>query len=220
MSAPEIVLDEGGVRVERVVTHGVFELDGGRWEVDNNVWLVGNDDECVVIDAAHSAGPIVEAIGGRRVAALLLTHGHNDHINAVNEVLRQTQAAAYLHPGDTMLWHEVYDTAPDEELADGRSIEVAGLELTVLHTPGHSPGAVCFQAPTLGAVFTGDTLFEGGPGATDGRSYTDYDLIVASITSKLFVLPDPTRVFTGHGDSTTIGSERARQSGWKRPAGA
>ena len=87
-------------------------------------------------------------------------------------------------------------------------IEVAGTTLTVLHTPGHAPGAVCFYAPDLGCVFTGDTLFQGGPGAT-GRSFSDRPTLEASIRAKLFALPDDTVVHTGHGEDTTIGAERA-----------
>jgi hydroxyacylglutathione hydrolase len=86
----------------------------------------------------------------------------------------------------------------------------------VLHTPGHAPGAVCFYAPALGAVFTGDTLFNGGPGAT-GRSYSDHDTIVASIRSRLLSLPPETIVHTGHGDDTTIGAEAAGADGWTKP---
>ena len=85
---------------------------------------------------------------------------------------------------------------------------VAGTEVQVLHTPGHAPGAVCFHVPELGAVFTGDTLFQGGPGAT-GRSFSDADQIVASIRARLFELPADTVVHTGHGDDTTIGAELA-----------
>jgi len=103
-------------------------------------------------------------------------------------------------------------THPDElwdvDLADGQVVEVAGLALRVIHTPGHAPGAVCFYAEELGRLFTGDTLFNGGPGAT-GRSFSDYDTIVASIKGRLFTLPDETVVHTGHGESTTIGAEKA-----------
>jgi glyoxylase-like metal-dependent hydrolase (beta-lactamase superfamily II) len=86
-------------------------------------------------------------------------------------------------------------------------LTVAGDEVRVLHTPGHAPGAVCLHVPALGAVFTGDTLFAGGPGAT-GRSFSDFPTIVASIRDRLFPLGDDTVVHTGHGDDTTIGAER------------
>jgi glyoxylase-like metal-dependent hydrolase (beta-lactamase superfamily II) len=112
-----------------------------------------------------------------------------------------------LHPADLPVWRLTHADPPDGELADGQQIPIADIALEVLHTPGHSPGAVCFYSPDLGVVFTGDTLFNGGPGAT-GRSFSDHDQIVASITDRLLTLPDETVVKTGHGDDTTIGAER------------
>ena len=118
-------------------------------------------------------------------------------------------APILLHPDDRPLWELTHtDELWDVDLADGDAIEVAGTTLRVIHTPGHAPGAVCFHAAELGCVFTGDTLFNGGPGAT-GRSYSDKDLLVATIRERLLGLPDETVVHTGHGDDTTIGAERA-----------
>lgn len=208
------VLGKGSpVRVDRVVTHGTFNLDGGSWEVDNNVWVVGNDTECVVIDPAHDGRPIVKAVGKRTVVAILCTHAHDDHISALGEVSDATRGKSYLHPEDRVLWDRVYPVTPDRELADGDTISVAGVTLQVLHTPGHSPGACCFYSPELGMVFTGDTLFQGGPGAT-GRSFSDFDTIIASISDKLFHLPAGTVVHTGHGDSTSIGVEAPHLPEW------
>lgn len=204
-------------RVEKVITSGTFELDGGSWEVDNNVWIVGDDSECIVIDAGHDAAPILEAIGSRTLRAVVCTHAHNDHVNAAAEVADAKQAPIWVHPDEAPLWQMTYpDRAPDGALAHGQVITVAGTELTVLHTPGHAPGACCLHAPGLGVVFSGDTLFNGGPGAT-GRSYSDYPTIVASITEKLLSLPSETVVHTGHGDDTTIGAEAGRRSGWEDP---
>ena len=107
------------------------------------------------------------------------------------------------------IYEEKCDLSPDGELFDGETIAIAGETLRVLHTPGHAPGAVCVYAPGLGAVFTGDTLFNGGPGAT-GRSFSDHDTLVSSIRAKLFKLSDDTVVKTGHGDDTTIGAEKER----------
>ncbi len=194
-------------RIERLVTSGTFSLDGGTWDVDNNVWIVGDADECIVIDAPHDADAIIAAIKGRKVVALLLTHAHDDHIKAAREVAAATGAAIYLNPADAMLWDAVYpDAAADREVHDGDSFSVAGTVLTALHTPGHSPGSICYYAPDLTTVFTGDTLFSGGPGAT-GRSYSDYPTIVKSIAEKLMTLPGETVVNTGHGDSTTVAAE-------------
>ena len=193
-------------RIERVITSGTFSLDGGTWDVDNNVWLVGNDDEVLVIDAAHDAAAIVEAVGDRRVVALVCTHGHNDHINAAGGFGDVTKAPIWLNPADRMLWDTQYEVAPDRELADGTVFEVAGTTLRAIHTPGHSPGSTCLYAEELEAVFTGDTLFHGGPGAT-GRSYSDKPTILTSIRTKLLTLPTGTVVHTGHGDTTTIAAE-------------
>jgi len=201
-------------RIDKVVTSGQFTLDGGSWDVDNNVWLVGDDSECVIIDAAHDAGAIADAVGTRHVVAVLLTHAHDDHIDAVADLSLGIDAPTALHPDDSMLWERLYpDRTPGRPLAQGDVVHVAGTRLEVLHTPGHSPGSCCFYAPELGVVFTGDTLFAGGPGAT-GRSYSDFPTIVESIQSRLLSLPPETVVHTGHGDDTTIGAEAPSVQEW------
>jgi glyoxylase-like metal-dependent hydrolase (beta-lactamase superfamily II) len=203
-----------GLRLERVVTSGTFSLDGGTWDVDNNVWLVGDSAECLVIDAAHDAEAIAEAVGSRRGVAVLLTHAHDDHIGAVADLRDATAAPSALHPADLELWQRVYpDSRPSRALSDGEVVHVAGTRVEVLHTPGHSPGSCSFYAPELGAVFTGDTLFQGGPGAT-GRSFSDFPTIVASIRDRLLTLPADTVVHTGHGDTTTIGDEAPHLQEW------
>ena len=199
-----------GLRIQRVVTSGIFSLDGEDFEVDNNVWLVGDDSEVVVIDAAHDHQPIAEAVAGRRTLGVLCTHGHNDHINAAVELADAVDAPIWLHPDDGMLWDVVHpDRRIDDPLQDGLLIDVAGDELTIFHTPGHSPGGCCIHVPTLGVVFSGDSLFNGGPGAT-GRSFSDRGTLVDSIRSRLFVLDSATEVHTGHGESTTVGAEADR----------
>ncbi|GAB3294391.1 MBL fold metallo-hydrolase [Epidermidibacterium keratini] len=194
-------------QVERVVTSGTFSLDGGTWDVDNNVWIVGDDQNVVVIDAPHDVEAIMKQVGDRKVVAIVCTHAHDDHVNQAPALRERTGAPILLHPDDRVLWDLAHsDTAPDSDLEDGEVITIAGTDLQVMHTPGHSPGAVCLYAPELGAVFSGDTLFNGGPGAT-GRSYSDYPTIRDSIRDRLLPLPPATVVHTGHGDDTTIGAE-------------
>ena len=201
------------VRVDRVVTSGTFSLDGGTWEVDNNIWIIGDDAEVVVVDAAHSAAPIVEAVGGRRVVAVLCTHGHDDHVTVAPELGERLDAPVLLHPADEVLWSMTHPGVNHGELADGQRIQVAGTEIEVLHTPGHSPGSSCLYLPEAGVLCTGDTLFAGGPGAT-GRSYSDFPTIIGSIRDRLFALPEQTQVLTGHGDGTTIGTEAPHLAEW------
>ncbi|MGP4029882.1 MBL fold metallo-hydrolase [Actinomadura sp. 3N407] len=201
----------GQVRVDHAVSSGTFSLDGETFEVDNNIWVVGGDSECVVIDAPHSVDDILTLVGERTVKAIVCTHAHDDHVRVAPALRDRVVAPILLHPDDRPLWDLTHGGADghlwDVDLADGQTIEVAGTTLTVLHTPGHAPGAVCLHAPDLGCVFTGDTLFQGGPGAT-GRSYSDHPTLEESIRAKLFALPDDTVVHTGHGDDTTIGAER------------
>ncbi|MFL6108148.1 MAG: MBL fold metallo-hydrolase [Marmoricola sp.] len=201
------------VRVDNGTASGTFSLDGQSFELENNVWVVGDDEECIVIDAPHDVDAIMAVVGDRRVKAILCTHAHDDHVRVAPALRERVVAPILLHPDDRPLWELTHrDELWDVDLADGLELSVGGTPLRVLHTPGHAPGAVCVYAPELGCVFTGDTLFHGGPGAT-GRSFSDADLIVESIRTKLFALPPETVVHTGHGEDTTIEAERIQLNG-------
>ena len=200
-------------RIDRVVTSGQFCLDGGCWDVDNNIWLIGDDTEVLVVDAAHTAQPIIDAVGDRQVVAVVCTHAHNDHVTVAPQLAEQFGAPVLLHPDDEVLWKQTHPAVDYSPLTDDQRISVAGIEIRVIHTPGHSPGSVCLYAPAMGAVCTGDTLFRGGPGAT-GRSYSDFPTIVDAIRSRLLTLPAETVVYTGHGGDTTIGAEAPHLAEW------
>ena len=201
-------------RVEHLVTSGTFSLDGQTFDVDNNVWIIGDDEEVIVVDAPHDADAIAEAVGDRTVVAIACTHAHDDHVRYAPELGERLSAQVLLHPEDRVLWDLTHARhEPDGTLREGQVLEVAGTKLHVLHTPGHAPGAVCFSVPDLGLVLTGDTLFQGGPGAT-GRSYSDYPTILDSIKRRLFTLPPETRVLTGHGGETTVGAEAPSYDEW------
>ena len=201
-------------RIEHLVTSGTFSLDGQTFDVDNNVWLLGNDDEVLVFDAPHDPDAIEAAVGDRTVVAIACTHAHDDHVRCAPELAERLSTSILLHPDDRVLWDLTHARhEPDGNLRDGQVLEVAGTKVRVLHTPGHAPGAVCFSVPDLGVVLSGDTLFSGGPGAT-GRSYSDYPTILDSIRTRLFTLPPETRVLTGHGDATTVAAEAPSYDEW------
>lgn len=202
-----------GLRIDRVVTHGVFALDGGEWEVDNNIWVIGDDDEVVVVDAAHDADAIVDAVGDRTVRGVICTHAHNDHVTVAPELAERLDTQIHVHPGDQMLWNQTHPGVGHEDLADGQVFDVAGTRLRVINTPGHSPGSCCLYLPEAKVLLSGDTMFAGGPGAT-GRSFSDFDTIVESLRSKVLTLPGETEVYTGHGDATSIGDEAPHLEEW------
>jgi glyoxylase-like metal-dependent hydrolase (beta-lactamase superfamily II) len=200
-------------RIDHHVTSGTFSLDGQTFDVDNNLWVLGDDAECLVVDAPHDVDAIVAAVAGRRVVAVVATHAHDDHVRQAPAVAERLGAPVLLHPADRPVWELTHPAAATEDLADRQVLTVAGTALHVLHTPGHTPGSVCLYAPDLGVVLTGDTLFQGGPGAT-GRSFSDFPTIVDSVRTRLLTLPPQTRVLTGHGDTTTIGDEAPHLEEW------
>lgn len=195
--------------IKHFTTSGKFRLEGKEWDVDNNVYIVGDDTGVFIVDPAHDPQAVIDAVGNRPVEDILLSHAHNDHCEIAPQLAAHYDTAIYLHPDDKQLWEETNGDAEFTELEDRQRILLAGEPIQVLHTPGHSPGCVVFYLPSEDTLLSGDTLFSGGPGAT-GRKYSDFDTIIQSLQNVVFKLPEDTKVLPGHGDSTTVGAEAAR----------
>lgn len=203
------------VRVDHATTSGTFTLDGETHEVENNVWVLGDDETCVVIDAPHDPDVVAELVGDRECVGILLTHAHDDHVRMAPELATALEAPLLLNPADREVWQLTHGDLPwDDDVEDGDEFTVADVDIEAIVTPGHSPGSTCYLVPELGILFSGDTLFEGGPGAT-GRSFSDRPTIERSIRERLFTLPEETVVHTGHGPDTTIGAEKRRSDEWE-----
>lgn len=205
-------------RIDRVVSSGMLTVEGaagdGPHEVENNTWIIGDDDEVIVIDPAHDAAAVLDAVGDRDVLAVICTHGHADHIAAAVEVAERDEAPIALHAGDQLAWRGVHpDVDPEITMEDGGVFDVADVRLEVLHTPGHSRGGVCIYCEDLGVVFSGDTLLKGRPGP-HGGGYPDFPGQLTSIGERLLTLPGRTRVLPGHGEETTIAAEEKRFDSW------
>lgn len=204
--------------IEHFVTSGTFRLDGGEWDVDNNVYLIADEttNAVIIIDPAHEAETIKDKVGDRDVKAIVLTHAHNDHCELAPQLAAHYGVDVYLHPDDDVLWKESNGDAPYTPI-DVADPQWADWSMMVHHTPGHSPGCVVIEVIDVADVageqqnilLSGDTLFAGGPGAT-GRKYSDFDTIIRSLQNKVFTLPHDMPVYPGHGDSTTIGAEADR----------
>lgn len=171
----------------------------------SNCYILGskNPKEGLVIDPGDDVLRIVKAISklGLAINYIFITHGHIDHIGGVQELKRITKAPVLIHPLDA----NRLNFRPDVHLSEGQEIPFGTFGIKVIHTPGHSPGGLCFYAP--GAVFTGDTLFAGSVGRTDfpGGSHQQ---LVQGVTQKVFPLGDEIRIYPGHGPHSTIGRER------------
>jgi hydroxyacylglutathione hydrolase len=194
-------------------------------QLDTNCWVVADDlgGPAIVIDPADDTDAILKAVGEREVSAVVLTHKHFDHIGAVRDVLARTGAPLLAHEADAEDLADAIGTggamfgfahtapAPDRLLADGDRIQSGELRLTVLHTPGHTPGGICLFAEDASGdpphLFAGDTLFAGSVGRTDFPG-GDARALANSIATKLVSLPAETIVHPGHGPDTTIARER------------
>ena len=179
-----------------------------------NVWIVGDDEEVIVIDPGSDAAGLLDAVGDREVLAVICTHGHADHVAAALEVAERDEAPVALHPKDRSLWREAHPGEDaDIEMEDGGVFEVADVGLEVIHAPGHTPGSVCLYCEDLGAVFTGHVMLAGGPAPQDGE-YPDFAGQLNAIGEYLLPLPADTRVLPGQGQETTIAMAEKNFDSW------
>ncbi len=179
-----------------------------------NAWIVGDDEEVIVIDPGTDAEAVLAAVGEREVLAVICTHGHGSHVGAAVEVADRDEAPIALHPLDRVSWRETHpDVDPDIDMADGGLFEVADVQLEVIHSPGHSPGSVCLYCEELGVVFSGDTLLASGPAAHEGE-YPDFPEQLTAIGEQLLTLPGGTTVLPGHGDEISVSAAERLFDSW------
>lgn len=215
-------VEPGGPVARRVLhtddtTIGLTKLSVG--PMDNNCYVLrdGTTDHAVVIDAAAEPDRILEVVADATVDAVVTTHGHRDHWQALAEVAGTTSAAVCHHAGDA----DAIPVAADHHLAHEATVPLGRASLRVLHTPGHTGGSICLllraRADDRPAsrlhLFTGDTLFPGGPGRTEDADA--FARIMRSLRRRLFTLDDDTWVYPGHGDDTTLGAERPHLDAWQ-----
>jgi glyoxylase-like metal-dependent hydrolase (beta-lactamase superfamily II) len=180
----------------------------------SNSWIVGDDEEVIVVDPGRDAAAVLDLVGEREVLAVICTHGHAAHTAAAVEVAARDEAPIALHPADRVYWREEHpDENPDIDMEDGGVFEVSDVALEVLHAPGHTPGSVCIYSEDLRAVFTGDALSASGPVAHEDE-FPDFARQLSSIGAHVLTLPGGTRVLPGHGDELTVSSAEKRFDSW------
>jgi glyoxylase-like metal-dependent hydrolase (beta-lactamase superfamily II) len=179
-----------------------------------NTWIVGDDDEVIVIDPGASAEAVLDAVGDREIAAVICTHGHAQHVAAAFEVAKRDDAPVALHPADRLPWRDAHGSAqPDIDMEDGGIFEIADISLEVIYAPGHTSGSVCLYCEELEAVFTGDAVSAEGPVPHDG-SFNDFSRQLSSIGAGVLTLDGQTRVLPGHGEETTVATLERRFDSW------
>ena len=180
---------------------------------DANAWIVGDDEEVVVIDPGRDPADVLRAVGDRDVLAVICTHGHL--AAGALEVAEPDGAPVALHPKDQMLWRDEHQEEEEAEIemSDGGVFEVADVRLEVIHTPGHTPGSVCLYCEDLDVVFTGHALTASGPVTHDGE-FPDFAGQLTAIGEYLLPLPGSTRVLPGEGEETTIAAAEKHFDAW------
>jgi len=179
-----------------------------------NTWIVGDDDEVIVIDPGESAEEVLRVAGEREVLAVICTHGHSRHVAAAFEVAKRDEAPVALHSGDRLVWREAHgSTQADIQMEDGGTFEVADVTLEVIHAPGHTPGSVCLYSEELGVLFSGDVVGGGGPVPHEGY-FDDFPRQLSSIGAHVLTLGGGTRILPGHGEETTVAVAERRFDSW------
>jgi glyoxylase-like metal-dependent hydrolase (beta-lactamase superfamily II) len=179
-----------------------------------NTWIIGDDEEVIVVDPGREAEPVLAAVGDREVVAVICTHGHAGHVAAAVDVAARDEAPVAMHPKDRVYWREAHpDDDPEIEMEEGGVFEVADVALEVIHAPGHTPGSVCLYSEDLQAVFVGDVLSAAGPVPHD-NDFPDFPRQLSSIGEEVLTLPGQTRVLTGHGDELTVSAAEKRFDSW------
>lgn len=216
-------------RIEQVVTSGKVVVDDEEYDVENNTYIVGDDEAVIVIDPGFDAEAVLKDVGEREVMAVIVTDGrHLASVLEVAEADEEEPAPIALHAKDRLLWRQYFrdlaaqdeesefmkDIEPDIDLDDGGVFEIADVQIEVIHTPGHTAGSICLYSEQLGTLFTGDTLHKGRPGGL-GEEYPDLQDQLNSIGALLAPMPKDTRVLPAQGDETTVGDEDARWESWR-----
>jgi glyoxylase-like metal-dependent hydrolase (beta-lactamase superfamily II) len=179
-----------------------------------NTWIVGDNDEVIVIDPGESAEEVLRVVGQREVLAVICTHGHARHVAAAFEVAKRDEAPVAVHASERMAWRDAHHgTEPDIQIEDGGVFEVADVSLEVIHAPGHTPGSVCLYSEELGALFTGDVLSRVGPVPHDGE-FADFSRQLSSIGAGVLTLDGSTRIHPGHGAEFTVTDAERRFDSW------
>jgi len=195
-------------RIEQVTS------PGSEGAPDGNTWIVGDDEEVIVIDPGTDAGSVLGVVGEREVLAVICTHGHASHIAAAVEVADRDEAPIALHPRDLLQWRNAKaGDDPEIDMEDGGIFEVSDVSLEVIHAPGHTPGSVCLYSEELEVVFSGDVLLARGPAPHEGE-FPDFPAQLSAIGEHLLTLDAATRVLPGHGKESTVAAATKRFDSW------
>src|ERR1022692_1877858 len=179
-----------------------------------NTWIIGDDDDVIVIDPGESADAVLNVVGDREVLAVICTHGHARHVAAAFDVARRDEAPVALHNADRLAWRDAHGvTEPDIQMEDGGMFEVADVTPEVIYAPGHSPGSSCLFCEELGVLFTGDVVSGGGPVPHEGL-FEDFSRQLSSIGGAVLTLDGKTRILAGHGEEFTVADAERRFDSW------